>query len=509
MTHHLSNWDDLPLVLTVDEAAEILRLKAHAVEALCRSGELRAARLGADWRIERAAVMARFGAASENVDPCENAQSTLTLNALMANIPEGIIIADAPDVAIRMVSEYGRRLAGKPAQAIEGIPLPGRAEALDLYAADGVTPARSEELPLTRATLRGEVVADEEWVLGRPTGEGVPVLCNAGPIRDPDGHIVGGVLAFRDISALKKVEHERERLLVEVQAQAAALGDANQLLREQAEELKIQEEELRVQNGELAQTMVRLEEALFDQGRAHALYRAVLENATAGIAVFDGQDLRLKVANAAFGQSLDARYRAADLTGYPLQELMPQAEESGLLHRSRHVAASRQPHFDPEFKYPGFARGTTYWRYSLVPLPDDGPVPDVMILMTEITDEVMAREAAEAARAEIQGLANQLAAERRFLATIMNAIPVSITYVDEGANLPAVQRGRRTAVRPAGRAGHRPPPARGHPRQPTPLGSGRARASHRRAVPVVNDHCTVGPSPRARSASLFDFLSAR
>ena len=55
-----------------------------------------------------------------------------------------------------------------------------------------------------------------------------------------------------------------------------------------------------------------------------------------------------------------------------------------------------------------------------------------MILMTDITDEVMAREAAEAVRAQIQGLANQLAAERRFLATIMNAIPVAITYVDEG-----------------------------------------------------------------------------
>ena len=138
----------------------------------------------------------------------------------------------------------------------------------------------------------------------------------------------------------KKVERERERLLVEVQAQAAAVRDANRLLQEQAEELRIQEDELRVQNEELAQTTVQLEAALLEQGRAHALYRAVLENATAGIAVFEGRGLRLKVANAAYRQSLDGRYRAENLTGYTLQELMPQAEGSGLLPRIRRVAAS-------------------------------------------------------------------------------------------------------------------------------------------------------------------------
>ena len=203
MSLHSSNWDDLPLVLTVDEVAEILKLNANAVEALCRSGELRAARLGADWRIERSALIARFGAA-DDVDPCEDVQSTLTLAALMSCIPEGITIAGAPDVAIRMVSEYARRLTGRPTQAIEGIPLPGACQGVGFVRCGRRYPRAAEDLPLTRATLHGEVVADEEWVLGRPTGERVPVLCNAGPIRDPEGHVVGGVLAFRDISALEE-----------------------------------------------------------------------------------------------------------------------------------------------------------------------------------------------------------------------------------------------------------------------------------------------------------------
>lgn len=140
------------------------------------------------------------------------------LEAVMAYVPEGITIADAPDVRIRMVSAYGAALAGRQSSALEGIPAGRHPEAWGLYRADEVTRASADALPLTRATLHGEVVKDEEWVLERPDGTRVTVLCNAGPIRDAEGRVVGGVIAWRDIDERKRAAKERERLLEETRA---------------------------------------------------------------------------------------------------------------------------------------------------------------------------------------------------------------------------------------------------------------------------------------------------
>ncbi|MCX6089886.1 MAG: PAS domain S-box protein, partial [Candidatus Atribacteria bacterium] len=128
------------------------------------------------------------------------------LDILMEQIPEGITIADAPDVRIRMVSRYGRELTGKPREVLEGISVDKHSQQWDIYCADGLTPAKNEDLPLTRATQKGELVRDEEWVLGNPSGEHIPILCNAGPIRDNAGNITGGVIVWRDITDRKKAE---------------------------------------------------------------------------------------------------------------------------------------------------------------------------------------------------------------------------------------------------------------------------------------------------------------
>jgi two-component system, cell cycle sensor histidine kinase and response regulator CckA len=128
------------------------------------------------------------------------------LDALMEHVPEGITIADAPDVKIRVVSKHGRQLTGRPPEAIEGIPVQEHPERWGLLRPDGTRPA-PEDLPLSRAVLRGEVVIDEEWVLERPAGDAITILCNAGPIRDARGTITGGVIAWRDITSRKALEH--------------------------------------------------------------------------------------------------------------------------------------------------------------------------------------------------------------------------------------------------------------------------------------------------------------
>jgi two-component system, cell cycle sensor histidine kinase and response regulator CckA len=129
-----------------------------------------------------------------------------TLEVLMEQIPEGIAIADAPDYRVRMISRHGLELSG--AAADEAFPSPQGFGAVSARVrhGDGTEVTRPDELPLRRAALRGETIADEEWLVVRPDGSSIPVSCNAAPIRDAAGNITGGLLAWRDLSLRKGIE---------------------------------------------------------------------------------------------------------------------------------------------------------------------------------------------------------------------------------------------------------------------------------------------------------------
>src|SRR5262245_28775129 len=122
------------------------------------------------------------------------------LSAMIEHIPMGIVIADAPDVSIRAVSRFGMQLIGHDDSGFMGIPVTQHGQRFKMYWKDGITPAKSEELPLTRATQRGEIIRNEVWVLVRPDGTQVSILCAAGPIRDADGRITGGVMGWQEIT---------------------------------------------------------------------------------------------------------------------------------------------------------------------------------------------------------------------------------------------------------------------------------------------------------------------
>jgi len=132
------------------------------------------------------------------------------LETLMDNVPDGITIADAPDVRIKMVSRYGQELLGglqaeKSARQA--------AEQLAVYEPDGVTPVKEDDLPLVRAIRRGETVRDRELIQVNAVGLRLFLLCNAAPIRDSGDEIVGGIVAWRDITERKRVEEQRDDLV--------------------------------------------------------------------------------------------------------------------------------------------------------------------------------------------------------------------------------------------------------------------------------------------------------
>lgn len=137
------------------------------------------------------------------------------LDAILCQAPVGITIALAPDVEIVRVSDYGSHLLGRPRDKLEHIPAEQHVDAYQVY--DPITRelAKAEQLPLTRATTAGETVQGEEWLVGTEDGRLVPIICNAGPIRDAAGEIVGGVIAWSDLSRQKQLEEQLRAALAE------------------------------------------------------------------------------------------------------------------------------------------------------------------------------------------------------------------------------------------------------------------------------------------------------
>lgn len=136
------------------------------------------------------------------------------LEALMEHIPEGIIITEGPDAVVRMTSRYGKRLLGWHAASNERMTFLEYTQPLKPKPAAEETEGKL--FPLFRAVGEGEVVNNEEWIVHTAAGSRVQTLVNAGPIRDAEGRITGGIMAWRDITDFKRAETERERLFARV-----------------------------------------------------------------------------------------------------------------------------------------------------------------------------------------------------------------------------------------------------------------------------------------------------
>ncbi len=127
------------------------------------------------------------------------------LNAIMDCIPEGITVIDA-SAKVRSVNRFVQMMTGIPRDRFLGMSLEQQAELLRIHHADGLTPAKLEELPLSRALYHGETVTNQQFMYRRD-GEPLYISANAAPVLDDSGVIRGAVVAWRDIT--QNVRNER------------------------------------------------------------------------------------------------------------------------------------------------------------------------------------------------------------------------------------------------------------------------------------------------------------
>ncbi len=152
------------------------------------------------------------------------------LESLMEYAPEVILIADAPDARIRMISRYAETLLGHALPKLSQVLAEEHPLSRGLYQPDGVTRMPHEETPIARAVKRGETILDREMVLVRPDGARRTLVVNAGPIRDGRGNITGGIATWRDITVRKQIEQQVQTLNRDLERRAVELEIANKEL---------------------------------------------------------------------------------------------------------------------------------------------------------------------------------------------------------------------------------------------------------------------------------------
>ncbi len=129
------------------------------------------------------------------------------LEAAVAQSPSGILIADAPDVRIRLANDAAFSIRGGKRDDLTDIAVSQHAARWRTCRMDG-SPYPAEQLPLSRAILQGETVRNEEVIIHDAEGDAHWVNANAAPIRDTTGRVTAGIVVFHDITAQKKIETE-------------------------------------------------------------------------------------------------------------------------------------------------------------------------------------------------------------------------------------------------------------------------------------------------------------
>jgi PAS domain S-box-containing protein len=140
----------------------------------------------------------------------EREEALALLQTSIAQSPSGILIASAPEGTIRWANPAALAIRGSSELPLTGISIDRHASNWQTFQMDGrIYP--TEELPLSRAILKGEITRDEEVIIRNDRGENRWVSVNAAPVRDSKGVITSGIVIFHDITDRKLAEVELKR----------------------------------------------------------------------------------------------------------------------------------------------------------------------------------------------------------------------------------------------------------------------------------------------------------
>lgn len=153
---------------------------------------------------ERAALAIRQAQLLEEAERERN-----RLRALIDIAPVGITFHSALDGHMVISNRAAEAIAGRP--IAPDIGAARVASYYGVYRPSG-EPCAPEDLPASRS-LNGEVCVGVEMQVRQPSGRRVSILANSAPLRDPEGMIVGAVVAFQDITIIRDQERLRDEFI--------------------------------------------------------------------------------------------------------------------------------------------------------------------------------------------------------------------------------------------------------------------------------------------------------
>jgi PAS domain S-box-containing protein len=132
---------------------------------------------------------------------------TLLLQSVLDSMTEGLAAVDEQGKFV-IWNIAAEKILGLGATHL---PSPEWAEHYGLFLPDTVTPFPTDELPVLRA-IRGEVSTTEMFVRNHQLPQGAWIEVSAGPRKNTNGLVCGGVAAFRDITRRKTDRREIQKL---------------------------------------------------------------------------------------------------------------------------------------------------------------------------------------------------------------------------------------------------------------------------------------------------------
>ena len=288
------------------------------------------------------------------------------LDAVLRQMPSGVVIAESPSGKILLGNEQVERIWRKPFEGSDD--LGAWLAAYQGYGGDGRA-LEHGDWPLARALASGEEVNGEEIDIARGDGTRGTIRVNAAPIRDASDAIVAGVSMFDDVTDEVAGRRRAERLAanlhrlaeasVAITAAATSLDDVLRVITEEAATVVgAAGATVRLGDPPRAQTAEHLLMPLVGSGGERL---GTLELAPApGGRPFDGDDAAIvaQLAQmAALAIEMARRYETEHTTAEVLQRsLLPDAlpQGEGIALAARYLPAAGRDR--------SAATGTTRWR---------------------------------------------------------------------------------------------------------------------------------------------------
>ena len=126
------------------------------------------------------------------------------LQTVVDNVPVGMMFAEAPSGKIIMANRQVEEILRYPMMVTPDV---SHYDQWMTFHPDGHR-LEASEFPLFRAVKSGEIVRGEEFLFRRGDDTFAWIRCSAAPIRDKDGKVTAGVLAFMDVDDAKRAEQK-------------------------------------------------------------------------------------------------------------------------------------------------------------------------------------------------------------------------------------------------------------------------------------------------------------